>query len=386
MELRKFINNKKQNTKKPKGGSKPQNKQKNQSKNGGFRLSSMPVSITPYTKCAEMYAIACVSPFNPKAQGACIPRSPALPSQKVTGFARFFVTAPEAAPAFAIWVCPTTAKDGAAIIHTSSTASDYTGQANYLNAANYAAGKLTVVYLTNLPYSLADQTPTSTSAAGAMGRIVSVGLSCRFSGTVFNTGGTYTIFASPNHETLASYSLENIQASNEASLPDINRSMRWVAATAITENELDYPTSSFSATEACYPYSQGQTVSLAAAGVLASVGAPILTIQGSLPLGTSSGATFSCQLVEHLEYTGKFTSAAHTPSDSDIVGFERVTNALSGVGSIRASNPNIDPVSAFIQSSKDALLRNMPMITNTVANAAVSQLKRAMSSGRGSDL
>lgn len=384
--------------------------------------------------------LAVTDPWNSEAEGACVPKTPSRPSQKLTTYCRFQlqiggITNPSTVGF--IYVMPSLSSSSPSVLY-------------YGNSLGLVAIPSDPTYLINLlPFatpvytnSMYDSTDL-TSSAGAvapqvLGRVVSAGLSIDYFGSELYKGGTMTTYVSPNHDNLLGYAPSSINSAREAGVKRINDKKVWMVTSGLDDRELTYPDSAVTygtanKTPNVYPFSNGQTIngkSVAYIGVTGTVkttttttsttivltqstnttysytGAGTLTIvetatAGNNPnvftvdftaasingttkevtftvsastviitagtkIGTgtptssdvqlggacmmailqpanasaTNGNVFQVEYIQHSEYIGPKTSTALTPTHSDAVGFEKVSNVVQRLPQAQVAFPN----------------------------------------------
>lgn len=222
--------------------------------------------------CATKYAIAVSDPWNKEAQGACVPRHPSRPSQKITIFNRFQMTLGGEATynnssVGIIAVCPSLANDAPTIFYGDNTL-------GLTSMPTTSAGLQALLpflkpVLPNSPYSSSSFAVSKGTAAGmaVQGRVVSSGVSIQYMGSELYRGGTYTMFVSPNHDNLLNYSATSLNSYDETLIARITEDKQWLVTSGLDEPELTYNMTASEATSGTaqitpyvYPYSNGQTL------------------------------------------------------------------------------------------------------------------------------
>lgn len=227
------------------------------------------VSEVGISHCAAKYALAISDPWAKDAQGACVPRHPSRPSQKITEYNRFQLTLGGSSAANAtvgaIFVLPSLANDAPTILYADNIA-----QLGALPTAAQIQALLPFMRVVNpnSPYSSASFTETFGPASGpsVQGRIVSSGISIQYMGSELYMGGTYSMFVSPNHDNLAAYNGSALASYDETLIERITQKKQWLVTSGIDEGELVYnlntaidSTGTSLVTPLVYPYSNGQT-------------------------------------------------------------------------------------------------------------------------------
>lgn len=240
--------------------------------------------------CALKYALAISDPWHKDAQGACVPRHPSRPSQKITEFSRFQITVGGGtnvnASVGAIYILPSLANDSPAILYA-----DNITQLGALPTATQIQALVPFMkaITPNSPYNSSQLTTTLGSSAGpaAQGRIVSSGVSIQYMGSELNMGGIYSMYVSPNHDNMASYNGAALASYDETLIERITTKRQWLVTSGLDETELVYnlstaidTTGTTLVTPLVYPFSNGQVFSGA-----------VLTSQWSGTLGTALTST-----------------------------------------------------------------------------------------------
>lgn len=231
----------------------------------------MGFSFNSLSECAAKYATAIADPWNPLAQGACVPRHPARPSQKLALFNRFQMVVGgtgDASQVGIITVHPCLSKDMPSLMYTTNTSDLHAIPNSSAKGYSQAVG-MSPVY-TNCPYSTAQLTETVNGAMPEVqGRIVSFGVSVQYMGTQLNEGGIVTQFTSANHDSVYGYSWASLPQNNETVVDRISDKRMWFVGSGLDEQELTYGQSvalnangTPNVTNVVYPFSRGQTVGL----------------------------------------------------------------------------------------------------------------------------
>jgi len=175
--------------------------------------------------------------------------------------------------------------------------------------------------------------------------------------TLFLTAQSQTLdrsSLSPQHDDVASiYSYSNLLAQDTAIFRHTNKAKLEIVSSPITENEFSY-TSSGSAIANIFPYSGSNIAGTSTNPVTVSSvnqGAPIACFMINQPV-QSVGQSFNVEIVQHVEYVGKSTASFHTPTDSDVVGADRISAAATQVDARRAANPSMSVWSAMLQETQ----------------------------------
>lgn len=326
------------------------NKRKQSSKqNAPRRKQRVPRSVGPMdfmSPCAQKYALAICDPWNPDAQGACIPRFPARPSQKVTCFYRDTAYIGTAG-AGQIMFSPTISNNSTSVFYTTAA---YTGT-TATSILTTTTG-ITSASVANLPYTSNQLIGTPGSAflsPSVTGRIVSVSLRAQYTGTILNCAGMWRSLSSPDHENLNGI---NVGDYTEAEIKAIRPNNGCtVIASAVSDRETEYSKSQWlSQAEddlaTIYPYSNGNALN----STETTIGAPVLKIGFT---GTP-GESIYFEIVLHVEYVGVLTSGRVTPSHTDSRGFEMVQQAAARIPMAKIAAPNAPLKSLMIEGLREA--------------------------------
>jgi len=395
--LRKCINKK---TLKNKGSSPLQNKKKKSSAAGSKQLPKasgavvinnsqkkkgtfMPnFTIPRMTECAAKYFVAAADPWNSYGDGACVPAGNSRESHKVRAFSRVTVTIGTAGFGFVACV-PTGANDCPALFFSNAA---FTGTAaTYLSVAAGVASLVTGVSTAgiNTPYATSTLVP-SQPVLGAnqfmtnATRIVAIGLSAQYTGTVMNMGGLMYCLVDSNHSSLYNATTTSLGQYPETVIERVSDKKCWIADFGRTDPEHNFtslaslaPTETagniYTMTNFVYPYSQGaQCVAAnsgpsAIPGVNAAVGAGSAAPTAVILFTGVAGNTYEVELVEHLEYIGFNTGAAATPSHRDPDGFALVQESLFRAPLRKQAHPEETWTEACLNALRNAAREIGPM-------------------------
>jgi len=255
--------------------------------------------------CAAKYALAIANPWDGAAAGACVPRHPSRPSQKVCIFQRFQVTiggitasaGARNAAIGCIFVAPSLAKDCPSLFILDNNV----GLTEYPTSSQLQAlMPFARPFSLNSPYVGANFAEITGSGSGpqAQGRIVSVGLNIATMNSTLYAGGTYTQFTTPNHDNVISYNAADLTGYDETYIGLIKYGKTESFVTSgVDESELVYniantnPTlGTANVTPNVYPFSNGQTL------ITQSI-APTSMFKGSVSSAyAAGGATITVNL------------------------------------------------------------------------------------------
>lgn len=321
-------------------------KQKQPKEKRSKRLNKSPQMVSSgvgLSHCAMKYALAIADPWNIDARGACIPRHPSRPSQKVTSFTRFTVTIGTNGLGF-VNVMPCLAND-----ERIAYASTSTFAATTFSSVTSTTTGVSSYLMTNLPYPQSNFVSTgATISPNTAGRIVSFGVSWQYTGTVSNMGGLAYALVHPDHNNLND-DAAGIPNYAETQIIRNDNKRHWLGASSLDDVECSYSEGHTSNGAVrvkggtVYPYSNGEfhnTVDGNSVG-----GAPM-----AVWFTGAAGNTFEVELIGHYEFVGKATQAVLSPSHSDSVGFEVVQNAAARLPSMSQTNPTAPRKSLMSQA------------------------------------
>lgn len=270
------------------------------------------------SECAYKYGLAVCDPFNPKALGACIPRVPALPSQKIELFTRFSITLGATSTFGAVWVSPTLANDANLAYYTTSTATGFDGSAQYLKQTNITAGYIGTAKFSSAPYST---TLLQANPQTVTGRIVGVGMMIEAATPALYLGGSTIGYASPTHDDVSELSYNDLLGQDSAMYFPTTRKKYELFTSTVDNLEWDYARAGLGLI-AIHPYSNAIQAGAAAGSAITvssvAQGAPVMCCMFSQPSSTV-GQTFNVTIIQHVEYTGKATAFLHTPDRKSVV-------------------------------------------------------------------
>jgi len=92
------------------------------------------------------------------------------------------------------------------------------------------------------------------------------------------------------------------------------------------------------------------------------------------PAIATSTNIFEVEYIQHLEFVGPLTSALHTPTHSDSVGFEVVQNAAARLPAARVESPGTSILTLMGREIKQVLMEQAPVAARAVANMGLSYL------------
>jgi len=316
------------------------NKSKGKPKGKSPKKSSsnrpQPSSLPGMSMCAAKYAIACVNPWSPSAQGACVPSAPARPSHKVTAYVRGTATIGQNGVGF-VAVAPALSNDSGTVWYTTG---DFLG--NSITAViPGATGVIPAAH--NGVYSASQlDSEDAEGLVDATGRMVSVGLSLQYTGTELDLGGSLSCFTDPDHQSINTFTSTDFDSriQTDYSVASSSRTKCWLLAHGQTPHELDYTESANDESPAItsirriYPFSDGKPLGFDNADELRT-GAVIM---GSLITGTPL-STYRFEVVYHMEFIGRVTQTNQTPGFADVDGLGLCQSALGNLPAAKVASP-----------------------------------------------
>jgi len=372
---------------------KPTQAKKKQSKTG----KSMTITVNnseslarafDLSHCAAKYALAIFDPWNPDAQGACIPRHPSRPSQKITLFSKTQVQFGKVGNIGAIFMTPSLTSDAPNLWY-SPEIYPVTSLPSTSAIFAYALPWMTPIY-GNAPYTAAQLTETASTSAGApqaSGRIVSHGVSISYKGVTFNEGGIYTLFASPNHDNMLNYAPSALAGYDETVTNTISRKTEWLNVSGIDEDELVYTlsipldaTGTPYVTPVVYPFCNAQIWSSTAYGGPKWGGGSSRAVSGSITSFTGVLATAttdaSTSLVITLPATAPLYECFASTGTVTVYPSGNTTNKFAGSTVLTSDTaPILVPYTAASISSAT--------LTLTIAAGAVGTIAVGAAVGTG---
>jgi len=262
------------------------------------------------------------------------------------------------------------------------------------------ANKSCSAYYVNSPYSSSQFNDTISNQPQVQGRIVSFGASTQYIGTVFNKGGLYYQYTSPNHSNLNTLTngtayISTLGTQDETFIERITEKKEWFVTGSTETSEIDYSgpynldnNGTALATNAVYSYSAGYslspdfasavTASLLGANFSASIGGSPMVLLVSVP----QGALFEIEVCQHVEFIGPLTAAFHTPTHSDARGFEVVNTAVQRLAQLRVSNPN-DKLPSLMSKALMVVLEELAPVVMPMARAGVQSMAMMAMNGVG---
>lgn len=309
-----------------------------------------------FSACDAKYALAICDPFNPLADGACVPKLPARSSVKTS--ARLFGTIStnhETGHAY-IAAKPNFTKDLDQLsVSTSSNTSSTSFQTDHHQVVN---GKVVNYACSDLPWNYGYFVPAKEyEPAYAKGRIVSAGLRIRYIGKQEEMNGVVYAYSSPAHQSIEHMDINELR--KQASCRRVPVSREWVTVTcsAIDDDEMDYSRdknpflqvlagqtldNENTVRSVCYPFGDGTRVG-PQDGTEEDTndlkGPPImgLFILTQTTTQSSQAALFEYEYIVHTEIALRVENPLETPNE---VGHNtmKIANALNVSKTVGGSN------------------------------------------------
>lgn len=342
--------------------------------------TSIPVKPSSYlSECAAKYAIAVAAPWDPRAIGVCVPKWPAIPSQKLRLFTRFTVTTNSNGFAF-VYYTPTIASNGNAGWYSSAAFGGTQGFFTTTATGVTSTAGVFPIAMDNAPYTVANLTGVRGGTQNTVrGRVVSSAISVQYTGTVFNEGGLYYLRTDPAHQNMYNISLTQFGTYGDAKILPITRRKEWLVDGPANENETEYATN---------PYAQGSssadTLSQVSPWCNAEVLSPADTTGGFANPGatnviyitSSPNNSFQVEIVTHVEYVGQIATTMLTPSHADTLGFQAVAVAQK-----QATATNATGVADVMKYAGEFLATQSSTPGLITAGIALNGMGRIMESG-----
>lgn len=319
------------------------------------------------SECAAKYYAAIARPWSSDAVGACVPKFPARPSQKVTGFARITVATGTTGYGFALFV-PTLANDLVTVWATDATFAGTTSTFVATGTGTTSTVGVAGHHMGNLPYGYLSLKSDDLDNQNASGRIVAYAASIQYTGTTYNMGGQYRMFSDPAHNNLYG---DSIGSRKECLIRRITPAKEWLALSATNEVELEYASGQYTPSQAsgqtntmgsCFPYSNSAYLdALSLSALYANGAAPMLFEFWSEP-----GNTFELEIVNHAEYVGVHTEGRNSPSHSDPKGLETVIAAAAAAPTILTQEVKATWSDAMARGLNDVARMTVPIATDAL--------------------
>jgi len=335
------------------------------------------VKLSP---CALKYAICISDPWNPKAQGACVPSFPARNSYKHCSYTRFTLTGNSSGFAYVL-ISPCLANTRSYYYASSSS---FVGSGTLTLTMAGTGSVLTpgtnAVFMSSLPASDGDLAPNGYTNSVASGRILSVGVSCQYTGSAANAAGTLGFFVDPSHGNLANLTTATLKSRMETIVRRVTQAKNFFSAAAVSEIETDYATTQYSAFGAgsgnlrmasMYPWSNAEYSDVASFATYENGGCPMaLWIEGGV-----NGASYEIEIIQHCEYIGSKFEGRLTPSVADPVGYQTINSAAQRVQQNQSTSRDMTFGQSFMAALKDVAQEALPVAASVIK----SQLRGGVS-------
>ncbi len=324
------------------------------------------------SKMASMYGRAFATPFAESVKMVGIPKNPAVPSYKATGFVRGMGAIGAAQFGF-IAIAPCLASDKPFVYYSTSNygLSNSSAPPSDVSIATSKTGGATFpawTEMSNLPFTYSQLTTTTNvtnSSTDVGGRIVSVAVKIEYTSTALNRSGQFYVYCDPqcnnvlgdNHPQAANgsgYYTATLAQKDACEIINIqNRTSASMVVLGCDENMDDYPRQSNTALRKVYPYSSGEFYTVNA-GTDSTNGAAMAMIG----ITGVAGSTFYFEVICHVEYIGiGIPQGLLTESRSDVVGYDAIKNVLLRSQRAVASNPQLTFQKAYAREMKREGLR-----------------------------
>lgn len=287
-------------------------KQKQRKQGGSGRARKLQPTSVALSECSSKYAAALADPFGNRALSACLPTFPQLRSLKPAVKAHFTMTC---------------GADGTGFIHVMPTICNNYWIAHYSNAATCAVVPTTTnVTLatagttTSSPNSQWASTPfTADNSTSLNARLVACGVRIQYVGKVTDMAGIVHIYSHPSNGDVNELSIDNAASKPQCNTMRVSSKPIIAVIQGINEKEMRFPQSSDTNLNRIYPIGSG-TYSPSDGGFRNAV----LKIG---VVGSTVGAQFYVEIIQHFEVTGPGLGGAGDIGSVDPVGFAAVSSA-----------------------------------------------------------
>lgn len=292
------------------------------------------LSMSP---CALKFALACSDPFNPSANGCCIPDSLTY-TQKTKAFTRFSAFVGESGVGFVV-VTPSLANNVPSMYFTNAAFNGTTS--SILSANNVLISGISKADVPT-PYPASQFLGVNPTL---MGRIVAVGVKISYVGTTLDQSGLYFCKHDPEHDSVINQSTAQLGSSLNTEVSPITRRPCTLNIFPTTTNEFRltasrvsdvYDNGTDSDSGRVYPFSPTNIMNSfqdTINGV--AVGAPV----GIIAFTGVPGSTIHIEYVAHMEFTGSQITGLATPNVADLQGATNVINAARDIVMMKQANP-----------------------------------------------
>jgi len=344
----------------------------------------------PLSECAARYLLASVDPFNPEANGSCIPIANNRSTLKARSILRVSMGAGTKGYGF-VQFAPCVANDYPALFYTNGT---YTGDSvdtNPLFITGSLAGGINAATVSNLPFkstALISNSPEFASPT-VYGRVVSVGIRITYTGALSATAGVYLWQVHPTHANMTAVSFATMYGDMLTGVRRIDDRTLELTINVKDESEAQFNRtgeitdtstgqSNILESPSLFPMSNGQ--------VLQSTGLPTTqTLIGGTPLiirvgGCAAGASFDVQVVQHVEYMGIDANYGCTPSEIDTPGFSAAQDVIES----SRSRQLVTPEKPLVEHVMSAVADVGSMLAKSALKQGVSWLSSHLSKPKAS--
>jgi hypothetical protein len=273
-----------------------------------------------YSMCGSRYLLALSNPWHPEAAGACVPKFPSRPSQKVTAFLRCTPVTNSFGQAYVL-ISPNLANDGAFAYYTASNLVNSSGFAIVSSGTGTTSTTgVQVAKMSTLPFTTSQLTNSNVSGSAAVGRLISVGASIQCIQAASNVGGLYTLYEEPCHDNVNGQSFTGLQSKRECVVKRITQEKEWINLSPTNESELEYANGQYlqfsgaGTMPSIYPWSGSEYLDAAASTNTYLNGAAPAVI---LITGAPGSTAFNVEIIAHFEYVGISADVNTTPNSID---------------------------------------------------------------------
>lgn len=327
--------------------------------------------------CAQHYFLAIAKPFHPDAAGACVPSFPARLSQKTSSFMRGTFSIGTAGVGY-VAVAPVVSNDSPILWLTGN---NFSGTSINVVPTALATGVTSVNMTTNLFPTSSYNDGTTSIASTLTTRIISCAIRIRYTGTELNKSGLVYALVEPDHSNVNSLSINSIGAYKECIVNPVTRNWTEVVASAIDNDETNYPDSTQYNLLAAPGSGQAEQINMiypfsrvaAVEGGSLFIGAPIIAIM----VTGAHNNTYEYEIIQHAETVGRPVQSVSTKSHSDIQGMSTVTSAAGQTPALRGSDSTLSQSAAMLLNVAKEYHDN-----RQVYNALGRTVLNAMSSGQ----
>lgn len=331
------------------------------------------------SECASKYFAAIAAPFSSEAMGVCMPYAPDRSSLKVHTYTRATSFRCDSNGNGAFFLAPTVVSDLSHLWVTN-------------NAAAWTFPMPAVT--TNTAIAGWDQlAPGGTPFTRAVidtgnleARVISVGIRITYTGTLVNLSGTISIYVDPDHGNVNNVNATARLSSSEAKFVRITDRPFEMGFGIVKAHERSYSSAieAISVTNgiAAYcPWSQGVDINgNRAAATTSTLVNGAATVVGNIT-GAASGAPFTIEVIQHIEFVGASASYGLTPSHNDSMA-EKITAAADRATS--AFNGARDSWASTMSRSLGEMLREAGgRMAPMAARYAAGRAMRGLGAERG---